>query len=71
MSGKLKPGDHVEWSSPQGKTRGEVKKELTKPAVIKGHRVAASAERPEYLVESDKSGAQAAHRTRSLRRTEQ
>ncbi len=64
MSGKLKPGDHVEWNTSQGKTRGEVKKKLTKPTGIKGHHIAASAKHPQYLVESD--SAHAAQRAPSL-----
>lgn len=54
-------GDKVEWNTPQGKTTGVIKKKLTKPIDIKGHHVAASEDEPQYLVESDKSGEEAAH----------
>ncbi len=64
----LKPGDKVTWTASQGKIDGTVKKKLTKPADIKGHHVAASASNPEYLVESDKTGAQAAHKPGSLKK---
>lgn len=70
MSGKLKRGGHVEWNTLQGKTRGEIRKKLTKPTDSKGHHVAASAKHPQYLAESDKSGAQAAHRAPSLHEIE-
>ena len=66
MANTLKPGDKVEWETPQGKTVGTVKKKLTKPMMIKGHKVAASKDNPEYLVESAKSKAEAAHKIESL-----
>lgn len=65
---KLKTGDKVEWETSQGKTSGTVKKKLTKPMDIKGHHVAASKDNPEYLIESEKSGAQAAHKPGSLKK---
>lgn len=68
MADKLKKGDKVEWETSQGKTSGTVKRKLTKPIDIKGHHVAASKENPEYLVESDKSGAQAAHKSKALKK---
>lgn len=64
----FKVDDQVEWRTPQGKTRGVVKKKLTAPAAIKGHKVAASPEHPEYLVESDQGGKQAAHRPGALKK---
>ncbi len=70
MAEKLKKGDKVEWETSQGKTSGTVKKKLTKPIDIKGHHVAASEENPEYLVESEKSGAQAAHKPDALKKTQ-
>jgi len=68
MAEKLKTGDTVEWETSQGKTSGTVKKKLTKPADIKGHHVAASADNPEYLVESEKSGKKAAHKPAALKK---
>lgn len=65
---QFESGDHVAWNTPQGETTGIVKRKLTKPAKIKDHEVAASADNPEYLVVSDKSGAEAAHRPEALRR---
>ena len=70
MAKQLKPGDAVEWNTSQGKTSGTVKKKLTKPMLIKGHHVAASKDNPEYLVESGKRGAEAAHKPDSLKKTE-
>ena len=69
MAEKLKTGDKVEWETSQGKTSGKVKKKLTAPTKIKGHKVAASEDNPEYLVESEKSGKEAAHKPESLKKT--
>lgn len=68
MAQKLKQGDKVEWQTSQGKTAGTVKKKLTAPLKIKGHQVAASDDNPEYLVESEKSGDEAAHKPESLKK---
>jgi Hypervirulence associated proteins TUDOR domain len=68
MAKTLKPGDRVEWNTSQGKTRGRVKRKLTSPTKIKGHEVKASQENPEYLVESLKSGQQAAHKKAALKK---
>ena len=70
MADKLKPGDRVEWETSQGTTSGTVKKKLTKPIDIKGHHVAASADNPQYLVESEKTGAEAAHKSETLKKKE-
>lgn len=71
MAEKLKKGDQVEWETSQGKTRGTVKKKLTSPTKIKGHEAKASKDNPEYLVESDKSGDEAAHKSDSLKKTKE
>ncbi len=64
----LKKGDKVEWQTSQGKTSGTVKKKLTSPMKIKSHEVAASADNPEYLVETDKSKKLAAHKPDKLKK---
>lgn len=66
MDQSFKQGDKVSWSTPQGKTVGKVVKKLTSHTEIKGHTVAASKENPQYLVESDKTGSQAAHKPEAL-----
>lgn len=70
MANELKKGDKVEWNTSQGKTTGTVKKKLTEEIDIKDHHVAASKEDPEYLVESDKSGKEAAHKPDALKKKE-
>ena len=64
---EFKKGDKVEWETSQGTTSGTVIKKLTAATEIKGHHVAASQEDPQYLVESDKTGAEAAHKPEALK----
>jgi hypothetical protein len=64
----FKAGDTVKWDHSQGTTTGKVVRKLTRPTQIKGHKVAASKENPEYLVESGKTGARAAHKPTELRK---
>ena len=68
MADDLKRGETVEWRSSGGTAVGEVKKKLTSETTIKGHTAKASEEDPQYLVESDASGAQAAHKPDALKR---
>lgn len=68
MADEFKAGDKVQWNSPQGVVHGKIKKKLTSPTHIKGHEVAASKEHPEYLVVSDKTGAEAAHKADALKK---
>ena len=65
---EYKKDDKVEWNSSQGKVEGTVEKKLTKAAKIKTHKVAASPDNPEYLVKSDKTGAEAAHKPSGLKK---
>ena len=68
MADLFKAGDKVQWQSSQGTVRGTVKKKLTSPTHIKGHEVAASKEHPEFLVVSDKTGAEDAHKADALQK---
>lgn len=63
----FKAGDKVEWDSSGGHSKGKVVKKLTSPTQIKGHKVAASKDNPEYLVKSDKGG-EAAHKPGALKK---
>ncbi|MEH2145987.1 DUF2945 domain-containing protein [Nostoc sp.] len=71
MVEQFKKGDRVEWNTSQGKTTGKVVKKLTSPTDIKEHHIAASEDNPEYLVESDKTGKQAAHKPDDLKKVEE
>ena len=59
---EFKQGDRVEWNTPQGKTRGTVKKKLTSETEVGGQKINASEDDPCYLVKSEKSGKEAAHK---------
>ena len=61
MTQEFRQGDRVEWNTPQGKTRGRVKKKLTSETEVGAQKVNASEDDPRYLVESEKSGKEAAH----------
>jgi hypothetical protein len=63
---EFRQGDTVEWNTPQGKTRGKVKKKLTSSAEVGGQKINASEDDPRYLVESEKSGKEAAHKPDAL-----
>ncbi len=66
MAQEFKQGDRVEWNTPQGKTRGTVKKKLTSSTEVGGQKINASKDDPRYLVESVKSGKEAAHKPDAL-----
>ena len=68
MAKELKKGDKVEWNTSQGKTRGTVEKKQIAPTKIKGHKVAASKDNPEFIVKSAKSGKTAAHKAEGLKK---
>ncbi|OUL26524.1 DUF2945 domain-containing protein [Nostoc sp. 106C] len=71
MAEELSKGDKVKWNTAQGETTGEVEKKLTSPTDIKGHHVAASKDNPQYLVKSDKTGKEAAHKPEALENIEE
>lgn len=63
-----KAGDHVRWNTPQGETSGKVVRKLTRETRIKGHVAKPTLEDPQYLVKSDKTGAEAAHNPEQLKK---
>jgi hypothetical protein len=68
MAKTLKSGDKVSWDSSGGHSTGKIVKEQTSPTQIKGHKVAASKDNPQYIVKSDKSGKVAAHKLGELKK---
>lgn len=58
----VKPGDRVEWKTPQGKTQGRVARRVTGTAKAGGHTAKASASEPQYEVKSAKTGRTAIHK---------
>lgn len=65
MAKALKRGDAVSWNSHGGEAHGKVVKKITEPTTIKGHKVAASKDNPEFVVET-KEGKRAAHKPGAL-----
>lgn len=65
MASSLKSGDKVTWSNHGGTAHGKVVRKVTSPMTIKGHKVAASEDNPEYLVETG-DGKRAAHKPSAL-----
>jgi hypothetical protein len=66
MSANLKKGDKVTWETSQGKTEGKVVKKQTTNTKIEDHKVKASNDDPQIIVESLKSGKRAAHKPEAL-----
>lgn len=60
-----KAGTKVAWNSHGGEAHGKVVKKVTSPTTIKGHKVAASKDNPEFIVETE-DGKQAAHKASAL-----
>jgi Hypervirulence associated proteins TUDOR domain len=69
MAKDLKVGDKVSWDSSGGHSIGRVVKKQTTPTQIKRHKVAATKEDPQYIVKSDKSGKEAAHKPSELKKS--
>ena len=64
-----KSGDKVSWKSHGGEAHGKVIKKTTRPMTIKGHKVAASKDNPEFIVETNE-GKRAAHKPGALTKEE-
>ena len=65
MTKELHKGDKVSWKSHGGTAHGKVVRKTTSPTEIKGHKVAASKDNPEYIVETNE-GKRAAHKPGAL-----
>lgn len=69
MSDKeFRRGDRVEWESHGTTVPGEVERKITSDTEAAGRTVRASKDEPQYLVRSDKTGAEAVHKPSALRR---
>ena len=66
MSKTLHKGDKVEWDSSGGHSVGKVVRKVTSTTHIKGHKIAAAKDNPQYIVESNQSGKRAAHKPDAL-----
>ncbi|ROQ36544.1 DUF2945 family protein [Frondihabitans sp. PhB188] len=68
MSDSIEKGDRVSWNTPQGRTTGVVKERRVKDFEFDGQKFTASDDEPTYIVESEKSSAEAAHKGSALRK---
>lgn len=64
----LSKGDRVSWNTPQGATTGTTVEKKTKPFQHAKQQFNASDDDPYWIVESEKSGATAAHKESTLER---
>lgn len=65
MAGNFSKGDKVSWKSPGGEAHGKIVRKQTEPTQIKGHKVAAGPENPQFIVETEE-GKRAAHKPEAL-----
>lgn len=63
----LKKGDKVQWKSHGQNVKGTVEEKITGDKKAGGRTVRASKDDPQYRVKSDKSGADAVHKPKSLK----
>jgi hypothetical protein len=64
----LSVGDRVSWNTSQGRTRGEVVHRKTSDFEFAGQHFTASSDEPAFIVRSEKTGAEAAHKGSALRK---
>lgn len=62
----LKKGDRVSWNTSQGRTHGTIVERKTKDFTFDGQDFTASSDEPAFIVESEKTGAKAAHKGSAL-----
>ncbi|WP_066517429.1 DUF2945 domain-containing protein [Curtobacterium ammoniigenes] len=65
---ELNKGDRVSWSTSQGRTHGTIVERRVKDFEFDGQQFRASSEEPAFIVESEKTGAKAAHKGSALRK---
>ena len=62
----ISPGDRVSWNTSQGKTQGKTLEKKTADFTHAGQHFKPTEDDPYWIVESEKSGAKAAHKESSL-----
>jgi hypothetical protein len=63
----MKIGDKVSWDTSQGRTHGRIVGRKTTDFQLANQKFKASEDEPKLIVESDKTGARAAHDPSALR----
>ena len=66
MADEFTKGDKVSWKSHGAEAVGEVEQKITSDTEAAGRTVRASADDPQYLVKSEKSGGEAVHKPGAL-----
>ncbi len=67
---KFRKGDKVEWKSHGQTVEGTVERQITSDTEAAGRTVRASKDDPQYLLRSNKTGADAVHKPGALRRAD-
>jgi hypothetical protein len=62
----ISKGDKVSWNTSQGKTTGKAVEKKTKDFTFKGQDFKPTDDDPYWIVESEKSGSEAAHKESAL-----
>ena len=68
MPEELHKGDRVSWNTSQGRTQGHVVERHVSDFEFDDQKFTASKDDPAFIVESEKTGARAAHKHSALRR---
>nr|WP_297429190.1 DUF2945 domain-containing protein [uncultured Actinotalea sp.] len=63
----MRQGQQVRWNTSQGETHGRTVERRTAEFTFEGQKFNASDEEPYWIVESERTGARAAHKESSLR----
>lgn len=65
---ELSIGDRVSWNTSQGRTRGKIVERKTRDFTFAGQSFTASDDEPAFVVQSEKTDAEAAHKGSALRK---
>jgi Hypervirulence associated proteins TUDOR domain len=63
---RFKRGDHVSWNSEAGRVSGRITRVVTSEIQFKGYIVHASADEPQYEIQSEKTDHIAMHKGSAL-----
>ena len=62
----ISKGSKVSWNTSQGRTHGKAVEKRTKEFTFEGQKFTASDDEPYWIVQSEETGAKAAHKESSL-----
>ena len=68
MAAKFEVGDHVSWNSETGRVSGKIIRVHTKNVEYKGYTHHASADEPQYEIQSDRTDHIAIHKGTALKK---